>query len=157
LKVEGVKLDKNRGNMLKKFIELRDKLTKNDIDYIIMDMASGIKYWVINSLAISDVLLLVLRMQEIDIGGARIIANEILNAYKEPRSIRYHLVLYMLPAYCIPDSQLEELVLSNTELNCSTLLPSGDDLIRNTMNKKIMKEKFQFHVIVIFSLLRENF
>jgi chromosome partitioning protein len=79
LKIEGVKEDKNRMNMLKRFINFREELIeKNDIDYIIMDSSPGIRFWAINALALSDIVFLTLKMGDMDIGGTKMIANEII-------------------------------------------------------------------------------
>src|SRR6188474_1058660 len=90
LKIEGVKEDRNRMTMLKRFINFREELIeKNDIDYVIMDSSPGIRFWAINALALSDIVFLTLKMGDMDIGGTKMIANEILAQFKEQGNTKY--------------------------------------------------------------------
>ena len=109
LKIEGVKEDKNRMSMLKRFINFREELIeKNDIDYIIMDSSPGIRFWAINALALSDIVFLTLKMGDMDIGGTKMIANEILAQFKEQGNTKYYLLLNRIAGYCIPSLQIGE-------------------------------------------------
>ena len=54
-------------------------------DYIIVDTSPGIRFWSINSLAIADILLLTLKMSDLDIDGTRIVAEEIYRFFIEAR------------------------------------------------------------------------
>jgi len=131
LKIEGVKEDKNRMTMLKRFINFReDLIEKNDIDYIIMDSSPGIRFWAINALALSDIVFLTLKMGDMDIGGTKMIANEILAQFKEQGNTKYHLLLNRIAGYCIPYSQVEEPHESHSDANYCTLTPVADDFIK---------------------------
>jgi len=131
LKIEGVKEDKNRMSMLKRFINFREELIeKNDIDYIIMDSSPGIRFWAINALALSDTVFLTLKMGDMDIGGTKMIANEILAQFKEQGNTKYHLLLNRIKGYCIPYSQIGEPHGSHSEANNCTLTPVADDFIK---------------------------
>ena len=131
LKIEGVKEDKNRMSMLKRFINFREELIeKNDIDYIIMDSSPGIRFWAINALALSDIVFLTLKMGDMDIGGTKMIANEILAQFKEQGNTKYYLLLNRIAGYCIPYSQIGEPHESHSEANYSTPTPVADDFIK---------------------------
>jgi cellulose biosynthesis protein BcsQ len=131
LKIEGVKEDKNRMNMLKRFINFREELIeKNDIDYIIMDSSPGIRFWAINALALSDIVFLTLKMGDMDIGGTKMIANEILAQFKEQGNTKYYLLLNRIAGYCIPSLQIGESHSGHSESSYATLTPVGDDFVK---------------------------
>ena len=131
LKIEGVKEDKNRMNMLKRFINFREELIeKNDIDYVIMDSSPGIRFWAINALALSDIVFLTLKMGDMDIGGTKMIANEILAQFKEQGNTKYYLLLNRIAGYCIPSLQIGESHSDHSESSYSTLTPVGDDFVK---------------------------
>lgn len=131
LKIEGVKEDKNRMSMLKRFINFREELIeKNDIDYIIMDSSPGIRFWAINALALSDIVFLTLKMGDMDIGGTKMIANEILAQFKEQGNTKYYLLLNRIAGYCIPSLQIGESHSGHSESSHTTLTPVGDDFVK---------------------------
>ena len=131
LKIEGVKEDKNRMNMLKRFINFREELIeKNDIDYVIMDSSPGIRSWAINALALSDIVFLTLKMGDMDIGGTKMIANEILAQFKEQGNTKYYLLLNRIAGYCIPNLQVGETHTGHSQENFTTLTPVADDFIK---------------------------
>jgi chromosome partitioning protein len=131
LKIEGVKEDKNRMNMLKRFINFREELIeKNDIDYIIMDSSPGIRFWAINALALSDIVFLTLKMGDMDIGGTKMIANEILAQFKEQGNTKYYLLLNRIAGYCIPSLQIGESHSGHSESSYTTLTPVADDFVK---------------------------
>ena len=131
LKIEGVKEDKNRMSMLKRFINFREELIeKNDIDYVIMDSSPGIRFWAINALALSDIVFLTLKMGDMDIGGTKMIANEILAQFKEQGNTKYYLLLNRIAGYCIPHTQIGQSHDPNSEPNYSTLTPVADDFVK---------------------------
>lgn len=131
LKIEGVKEDKNRMNMLKRFINFREELIeKNDIDYIIMDSSPGIRFWAINALALSDIVFLTLKMGDMDIGGTKMIANEILAQFKEQGNTKYYLLLNRIAGYCIPSLQIGESHSGYSESSYTTLTPVADDFVK---------------------------
>ncbi|MBC8156710.1 ParA family protein [Armatimonadetes bacterium] len=131
LKIEGVKEDKNRMNMLKRFINFREELIeKNDIDYIIMDSSPGIRFWAINALALSDIVFLTLKMGDMDIGGTKMIANEILAQFKEQGNTKYYLLLNRIAGYCIPYLPISETHPGHSQENFTTLTPVADDFVK---------------------------
>jgi cellulose biosynthesis protein BcsQ len=131
LKIEGVKEDKNRMNMLKRFINFREELIeKNDIDYIIMDSSPGIRFWAINALALSDIVFLTLKMGDMDIGGTKMIANEILAQFKEQGNTKYYLLLNRIAGYCVPSLHIGESHSGDSESSYAELTPVGDDFVK---------------------------
>ena len=69
---------------IRKFVQFREILTSElGADYIIVDTSPGIRFWSINSLAIADILLLTLKMSDLDIDGTRIVAEEIYRFFIE--------------------------------------------------------------------------
>lgn len=131
LKIEGVKEDKNRMSMLKRFINFREELIeKNDIDYIIMDSSPGIRFWAINALALSDIVFLTLKMGDMDIGGTKMIANEILAQFKEQGNTKYYLLLNRIAGYCVPSLQIGESRSGHSESSYTTLTPVADDFVK---------------------------
>jgi chromosome partitioning protein len=102
LKIEGVREDKNKLNMLKRFIVMKEKLfTEHDADYIILDSSPGIRFWAINALAVADNVLLTLKMGDLDVQGTKMIAKEILEAFQE-HGTKPYLLLNRISGYCMP-------------------------------------------------------
>ena len=135
LKIEGVREDKNKLNMLKRFIVMKEKLfTEHDADYIILDSSPGIRFWAINALAVADNVLLTLKMGDLDVQGTKMIAKEILEAFQE-HGTKPYLLLNRISGYCMPpvgkltDS---ELIVPNAAGNGHYHRPSqvaADDII----------------------------
>lgn len=87
---------------IRRFIHLRELLMSDfKADYIIVDTSPGIRFWSINSLAIADILLLTLKMSDLDIDGTRIVAEEIYRCFIELGSKAF-LVYNMVEGYCVP-------------------------------------------------------
>jgi chromosome partitioning protein len=100
---------------IRRFIHLREILMSEfGADYIIVDTSPGIRFWSINSLAIADILLLTLKMSELDIDGTRMVAEEIYRCFIELGSKAF-LVYNMVEGYCVPQQTI-----SNKEVNIST-------------------------------------
>jgi chromosome partitioning protein len=73
-----------RKQRFRKFILLREKLVSdNNADYIIIDTSPGIRYWSINALALSEIILLTLKMGDLDIDGTK----KLLQIYMNPLRI----------------------------------------------------------------------
>ncbi|MFZ0557612.1 MAG: AAA family ATPase [Nitrososphaeraceae archaeon] len=87
---------------IRRFVQFREILTSElGADYIIVDTSPGIRFWSINSLAIADILLLTLKMSDLDIDGTRIVAEEIYRFFIELGSKAF-LVYNMVQGYCVP-------------------------------------------------------
>ena len=69
-------------NLFRRFILLRELLTSEyKADYIIIDTSPGMRYWCINALAVADILLLTLKMGDLDIAGTRKVVAEIYDSF----------------------------------------------------------------------------
>jgi chromosome partitioning protein len=90
--------------IVRRFIHLRERLISDyGADYIIIDTSPGLRFWSINSLAIADILLLTLKMGNLDIEGTRTAVNEIYKSFTKFGSKAY--LLYNLKAgYCVPST-----------------------------------------------------
>ncbi len=132
LRIEGVREDKNKLNMLKRFIIMKEKLfTEHDADYIILDSSPGIRFWAINALAVADTVLLTLKMGDLDIQGTKMIAKEILEAFKE-HGTKPYLLLNRISGYCMPPSGKSLQVINPGHDNGHQHMPSqvaADDII----------------------------
>ncbi|HTY76045.1 MAG TPA: MinD/ParA family protein [Candidatus Nanoarchaeia archaeon] len=62
------------------------------IDYLLLDTSPGIRYWSINTLAVADYLLLVMKNSDMDIEGTKKMTNDIYDALTKFGS-KYFLVL----------------------------------------------------------------
>jgi chromosome partitioning protein len=99
---------------IRRFIHLRELLMSDfRADYIIVDTSPGVRFWSINSLAIADILLLTLKMSDLDIDGTKTVAEEIYRCFIELGSKAY-LVYNMVEGYCVPQQTISNNeVLSN--------------------------------------------
>lgn len=106
-KLEGGKQD-NRFQLLRRFIQLREKLISDyGADYIIIDTSPGIRYWSINSLAIADTYLLVLKMGDLDIDGTRKMAEDIYGSLTK-HGAKSYLLLNRIAGYCVPHAHMSD-------------------------------------------------
>jgi chromosome partitioning protein len=102
-KLETADTDTKR-NAIRRFIHLREKLISEfNADYIIVDTSPGIRFWSINSLAIADILLLTLKMSDLDIDGTKTVAAEIYRCFTKLGSKAF-LVCNMVAGYCVPQA-----------------------------------------------------
>jgi MinD-like ATPase involved in chromosome partitioning or flagellar assembly len=89
--------------LLRKFIQLReDLITKHKCDYIIIDTSPGIRFWSINSLALADTILLILKFGDLDIEGTKKMAADMYDSFTKYGAKSY-LLLNRVAGYCIPD------------------------------------------------------
>ena len=94
--------DSSKSQMLKKMLFLKETgITETDYDYIILDTSPGIRYWSINSLAISDTIFLSLKMDNIDIEGTKHLAMDVYGSFTSYGTISY-LLLNRVAGYCEP-------------------------------------------------------
>lgn len=85
--------------LLRKFIKIKEMASKQDIDYIILDTSTGIRYWSINSLAIADVIILFLKMDEIDVECTGRMVTEIYDVLTN-HGTRSFLLLNRIAGFC---------------------------------------------------------
>jgi chromosome partitioning protein len=92
----------SRINLFRRFILLRELLSyQYKADYIIIDTSPGIRYWSINALVVADVLLLTLKMTDLDILGTRALVTEIYGALTKFGAMSF-LLLNRVSGYCLP-------------------------------------------------------
>lgn len=105
-KLEGGKQDSGRFQLLRRFIQLREKLVSDyNADYIIIDTSPGIRYWSINSLAIADTYLLALKMGDLDIDGTKKMADDIYSSLTK-HGAKSYLLLNRIAGYCVPHGHM---------------------------------------------------
>ena len=106
----------SKSQSLKKMLYIKEtKNTETDYDYIILDTSPGIRYWSINSLAISDEIILSLKMDNIDIEGTKHMALDVYGAFTSYGSKSY-LLLNRVAGYCEPSPDITT-PSSNHEMN----------------------------------------
>src|SRR5918996_741682 len=89
-------------DIIRRFIFLRERLISDfHADYIIIDTSPGMRFWSINSLAIADILLLTLKMGNLDVEGTRLAINEIYKSFARFGSKAY-LLYNLIAGYCVP-------------------------------------------------------
>ncbi|HEU5120559.1 MAG TPA: ParA family protein [Candidatus Nitrosocosmicus sp.] len=118
------------------FIAMREELlVANDADYIIMDTSPGIRYWSINSIVISDVVLLTLKMGDLDLQGTLKMIKEIYGSLVEHGTI-CKLLLNRVSGYCVPprNVKLEPGLMDETD---SFFRKKIDTAIGNLFDKPI--------------------
>ena len=101
-KLEGGAGTGNRKQFLRKFMLLREQLVSDyDADYIIVDTSPGIRQWSINVLAVADILLLTLKMGDLDVDGTKKIVEEVYNIFTGFGTPSY-LICNRVAGYCVP-------------------------------------------------------
>jgi chromosome partitioning protein len=101
-KLEGSTSSGNRKQFLRKFMLLREQLVSDyDADYIIVDTSPGIRQWSINVLAVADILLLTLKMGDLDVDGTKKIVEEVYNIFTGFGTPSY-LLCNRVAGYCVP-------------------------------------------------------
>ena len=101
-KLEGSGGAGNRKQFLRKFMLLREQLvTDYDADYILVDTSPGIRQWSINVLAVADILLLTLKMGDLDVDGTKKIVEEVYNIFTGFGTPSF-LLCNRVAGYCVP-------------------------------------------------------
>jgi chromosome partitioning protein len=106
-KLEGGAGTPSTKRLLRKFVLLMQSLrSEHDADYIIIDTSPGIRYWSLNALVVADVLLLTLKMSDLDIVGTRELATEIYGSLRKFGAISF-LLLNRVSGYCLPHRDVQ--------------------------------------------------
>ena len=101
-KLEGSGGTGNRKQFLRKFMLLREQLVSDyDADYILVDTSPGIRQWSINVLAVADILLLTLKMGDLDVDGTKKIVEEVYNIFTGFGTPSF-LLCNRVAGYCVP-------------------------------------------------------
>ena len=82
---------------LRRFLSAKNQLFKEyQIDYLFLDTGPGIRYWSINTLATADILLLIMKDNDVDIEGTKKMITDIYDSLTEFGS-KYFIVLNKVP------------------------------------------------------------
>lgn len=126
--------DSSKSQMLKKMLFLKEtSITEIDYDYMILDTSPGIRYWSINSLAISDIIFLSLKMDNIDVEGTKHLAMDVYGSFTSYGTISY-LLLNRVAGYCEPPVVLgsgNSTYGNTTDTSFSSLVFEQNETIKN--------------------------
>ena len=112
------------------FISMREELmVAENADFIVMDTSPGIRYWSINSIVISDIVLLTLKMGDLDLRGTIKMVKEIYGSLVEHGTI-CKLLLNRVSGYCVPPS---------TSTNGFTQVIESDSFFKNKIELELGK------------------
>jgi chromosome partitioning protein len=132
------KLEDSRINLFRRFILLRELLNyEYKADYIIIDTSPGIRYWSINALVVADVLLLILKMTDIDIVGTREVVAEIYDSFTKFGSMSF-ILLNRVSGYCMPYT-MQNTTAIGTSLRGPALEPGSSLPINEQLNEMDMQ------------------
>jgi cellulose biosynthesis protein BcsQ len=88
--------------VLRKFMSLRELLSSDyHADYVIIDTSPGIRYWSINALSVADIVLLTLKMGDLDMAGTRMVSEEIYGTLTQ-FGTKSFLLWNRVAGYCVP-------------------------------------------------------
>lgn len=89
-------------SLFRNFILLKEEIMrKKEADYIIIDTSPGVRFWSINALAISDIILLMLKFGDLDFDGTKLMCEEIYSSFSKFGTKSY-LLLNKVEGYCTP-------------------------------------------------------
>ena len=90
---------------VRRFLKAKQELfEKYSLDYLFLDTSPGIRYWSINTLAMADLLFLLMKDSDMDIDGTRKMINDIYDSLSRFGS-KYYLILNKVPG-ANPDPNL---------------------------------------------------
>ena len=141
-KLEGnVSRQSSQMQLLRNFILLREELfVKKNADFVIIDTSPGIRYWSINTLAVSDIVVLTLKMGDLDIEGTKKMAQEIYGAFTKFGTLCY-LLLNRGPGYCsIPESQHNPVAITIGKHHGSSIQYDSLEDLSNTIDIGVISE-----------------
>ncbi|MDQ4074199.1 MAG: AAA family ATPase [Thermoproteota archaeon] len=118
------------------FISMREDLLLNrNADFIVMDTSPGIRYWSINSIVISDIILLTLKMGDLDLKGTIKMVQDIYGSLIEYGSV-CKLLLNRVAGYCTPPALKDTKNLTfNVVADDSSFKSKINDAINNTIDQ----------------------
>jgi chromosome partitioning protein len=124
------------------FIAMREDLLVNkEADFIVMDTSPGIRYWSINSIVISDIVLLTLKMGDLDLRGTIKMIKEIYSSLIEHGSV-CKLLLNRVSGYCVPYVNIDPTY---------TDIISGNSVFKDKIDNEL--EKFVSGLVKVDTLL----
>ena len=132
--------------VLRKFIFLRELLSSDyQADYVIIDTSPGIRYWSINALAVADIVLLTLKMGDLDIAGTRKVSEEIYGTFTK-FGTKSFLLWNRVAGYCVPHNlqnlthtATSGMLASDIQSGASIQSDFGQDCSSNSMSSSMME------------------
>ncbi len=83
---------------IKRFQSFKNQLFEEyGIDYLFLDTSPGIRYWSINTLAVANLLFLVMKTSDMDIEGTKKMVNDIYDVLTRYGKSKYYVVLNKVP------------------------------------------------------------
>lgn len=131
-----IRKDSSKSQMVKKMLDIRVANKNVKYDYIFLDTSPGIRYWSINSLAISDIILLSLKMDNIDVEGTKHMAMDVYDSFTAYGAKSY-LLLNRVAGYCIPDNLIQIQSTSHTISDFSKSLVREQSDVFSELEKKV--------------------
>jgi cellulose biosynthesis protein BcsQ len=127
-------------HLFRRFVLLREMLlSEYQVDYIIIDTSSGIRYWSINALVVADALLLTLKMADLDVVGTREIFEEIYGSFTK-FGTKSFLLCNRVSGYCLPHKVLSDMALHSRATAIGTSTPKS--LLMNQQVNQTNMENF---------------
>jgi chromosome partitioning protein len=128
------KKDKSQIKLFRRFVLLRELLlAEYAVDYMIIDTSPGIRYWSINALVVADVLLLTLKMDDLDINGTEKLVEEIYNSLTK-LGAKAFLLWNRIQGYCVPPQEKETSLyrIPGATTTQNRVLPNHDQYARKS-------------------------
>ena len=133
------KQDTSKIHLFRRFILLREMLlSEYQVDYIIIDTSSGIRYWSINALIVADALLLTLKMADLDIVGTRELVAEIYGSFTK-FGTKSFLLCNRVSGYCVPHNVVDDTT-PYPRANANTTV-TGTSALHKPRSPLLMKEQ----------------
>jgi len=83
---------------IKRFQSFKNQLFEDqDLDCLLLDTSPGIRYWSINSLAMANMLFLVMKTSDMDIEGTKKMVNDIYDVLTKYGKSKYYIILNKIP------------------------------------------------------------
>jgi chromosome partitioning protein len=123
-------------NLLRRFILLTELLSSEyQADYIIIDTSPGVRYWSINALTVVDIVLLTLKMGDIDIDGTTKLVGEIYDSFTK-FGTKTFLLWNRVSGYCVPHNVQDDTTQYSSASDRPALKPNPSLLMEKQQSTK---------------------
>lgn len=127
-------------NALKRLLKAKKELLEeNKFDYLFFDTSPGIKYWSINAIVCSDLVLLLSTLNKSDISGTNNMVSEIYRSLEKEN----YTILNMVPDFFMDESELEKKV-PNIKDKLIGMIPCSCD-VQKTLGEYLIVLKDELH------------
>ncbi len=83
---------------IKRFQSFKNQLFEElELDCLLLDTSPGIRYWSINSLAMANMLFLIMKTSDMDIEGTKRMVNDIYDVLTKYGKSKYYIILNKIP------------------------------------------------------------